>query len=173
MHRRTFAGVLLGLPLGLAGCGWEPLNLTPEAGPAADELRAIHVAPIAERVGQRLAVGLRESFNPNGIPTPPRYTLRITLQIIRLDLGIQIQGLGTRGRVDIYATFTLTETATGAVITNGTSHAAESFDILANEYSNVVAEEDARNRCVDELRRDLLSRLIVVLQNRIADQGKK
>ena len=52
--------------------------------------------------------------------------------------------------------------------TAGTSHVAELFDILANQYSNVVAEEDARNRTVEELRRDLVSRLTIFLQNRRA-----
>jgi LPS-assembly lipoprotein len=173
LSRRTVAGLLLlGLPLSLAGCGWTPLYADGEAADVDPELRAIRVAPIAERVGQRLAMALRESLNPAGIQTPQRYLLRITLQVVRIDLGVQTQGLGTRGRVDIYATYYLTDTKTNAQVTADTIHLAESFDILANEYSNVVAEEDARVRAVEELRRDLISRLTVIMKYRKADQPK-
>jgi LPS-assembly lipoprotein len=162
-------GLALGLGLsGPGGCSWEPLYADREAGPADADLRAIGVAPIPERIGQKLALALRESFNPTGLPTPRRYLLRTTLQISRADLGVQTQGFGTRGRLDVYANFFLTETASGAQLLSGTSHVAESFDILANLYSNVVAENDARTRTVEELRRDITARLTVFLQRRAA-----
>jgi LPS-assembly lipoprotein len=173
-HRRTFVGLLLlGLGASLAGCGWEPLYADREAPQADADLRAIYVAPIPERIGQRLELALRESFNPSGIPTPQRYVLRVTLQVVRLDLGIQTQGLGTRGRLDVYANYTLTDGKSRAVINAGTSHAAESFDILANQYSNVVAEDDARVRAAEELRRDLVSRILIVMHHRAAEAAAK
>src|SRR5438034_3017915 len=100
--RRAMFGWSLGLMLGLglsalAGCGWAPLYADPATGPADEELRAIGVAAIPERIGHRLALALRESLNPTGQPTRQRYLLRTTLQVARLDLGIQTQGLGTRG----------------------------------------------------------------------------
>ena len=54
-----------------------------------------------------------------------------------------------------------------------TSHVAESFDILANEYANVVAENDARTRAVEELRRDIMIRLTLFLQRRAAEPAAK
>src|SRR6266571_2823717 len=97
--RRALSGWSLGLLLGLgllqmAGCGWAPLYADLVTGPADAELRAISVASIPERIGQRLALALRESLNPSGEPTRQRYLLRTTLQIARSDLGIQTQGLG-------------------------------------------------------------------------------
>jgi LPS-assembly lipoprotein len=171
-------GMALGMALGLglsvlAGCGWAPLYADPETGPADEELRAIRVAPISERIGQRLALALRESLNPTGEPTPQRYLLRTTLQTVRLDLGVQTQGFGTRGRLDAYATFFLSDSKSGAALLSGSGHVSESFDILANEYSNVVAEDDARTRAVEEMRRDIVSRLIVFLQRRAAEPAAK
>ena len=165
-------GVGLALALCLAalgGCGWSPLYANLETGPAEAELRAIKVAPIPERIGQNLALALRQSLNPTGEPTPQRYVLRITLQTLRQDLGVQTQGLGTRGRLDASASFFLTDRTRNTPLLSGFTHVAESFDILANEYSNVVAEDDARIRAVEELRRDILSRLIVFLQRRVAE----
>src|ERR1051326_7651975 len=158
-------GVVLGLGVSvLGGCAWVPLYASPETAPADEEIRAIRVAPITERIGQQLALALRQSLNPTGEPTPQRYLLRTTLQTVRQDLGVQTQGLGTRGRLDATASFFLTDMMRNAPLLSGTSHVAESFDILANEYSDLVAEDDARTRAVEELRRDILARLIVFLQ---------
>jgi LPS-assembly lipoprotein len=176
--RRAFFGQTLGMALGLlvtslSGCGWTPLYADPESGPADAELRAIKVAPIPERIGQNLALALRQTLNPTGEPTPQRYLLRITLQTLRQDLGVQTQGLGTRGRLDASASFFLTDSTRNIRMLSGFTHVAESFDILANEYSNVVAEDDARTRAVEELRRDIVSRLIVFLQRRAAEPTAK
>ena len=173
-RRRALFGWALATPLalglsGLGGCGWEPLYADREAGPADEALRAIRVLPIPERIGQKLALALRQSLNPTGESTPQRYLLRVTLQTHRQDLGIQTQGLGTRGRLDVYAAFFLSDSKSGAQLLTGTSHVAESFDILANEYSDIVAEDDARTRAVEELRRDIVGRLILFLQRRAAE----
>ena len=57
---------------GLSGCGWAPLYADIETEAASEELRAIKVDPIAERIGQRLEIALRNSLNPTGEPTPAR-----------------------------------------------------------------------------------------------------
>ena|ERR1700687_2027499 len=167
-------GIVLGLGLSvLGGCDWAPLYADRETGPANEEVRAIRVAPISERIGQKLALALRQSLNPEGEPTPQRYILRTTLSTSRQDLGVQTQGLGTRGKLDAFANFSLNDSTTGAQLLIGTSHVAESFDILANEYSNVVAEDDARTRAVEEMRRDIVTRLTLFLQRRAAQRAVK
>jgi LPS-assembly lipoprotein len=166
--RRALLGWVVAVPLSLGGCGWAPMYADSATGPADDDLRAIRVTPIAERIGQKLAIALRDSLNPGGEPTPQRYMLSVTLQVIRLDLGVLTQGIGTRGRLDVYAKFTLADTAAKTVPLSLTSHVNESFDILANLYSNVVTEEDARTRAVEELRRDIIARLTVFFQRRAA-----
>ena len=166
-RRLQFAVIAVNL-IGLAGCGWTPLYADPASGPSDAELRAIRVAPIPERIGQKLAIGLRDSLNPTGEPAPQRYLLRTTLQTARLDLGVLTQGAGTRGRFEATANYALTDIRSGAQIFAATSRAAESFDILANYYSNLVAEEDARTRAAEELRRDMLTQLTLFLQRRVA-----
>jgi len=150
----------------LGGCGWTPLYADPATGPADKELAAIKVMPIPERFGQRLEWALRTSLNPSGVPTPERYRLRVTLQTVRQDLGVITQGIATRGRFDAYAQFSLDDSSSGKPLLQGNSHVAESFDIVANEYSSTVAEDDSRVRSVEELRRDLVSRLTVFMQRR-------
>src|SRR5438067_13684739 len=171
--RRALLALALGALLALPGCGWEPLYADRETGPADLELRAIKVDPIAERIGQRLTLALRESLNPDGAPAPQRYRLSILLTTARSDLGIQQTGLGSRGKLDANANITLRDIRTGAPLLTTTSHVAESFDILANEYASVVAEDDARTRAVEELRRDIVTRLTLFLQRRAAETGPR
>jgi LPS-assembly lipoprotein len=168
-RRRIVLGGASILLLALAGCGWVPLYADLESGPAGDELRAIRVSPIPERIGQRLALALRNTLNPEGIATPSRYQLATTLQTVRSDLGVQTTGIGTRGKLDVNATYSLNEIRTGAQLFQNSSHVAESFDIVANEYASLVAEDDARTRAVEELRRDMLTRVALFLQRRVAE----
>src|SRR6266851_1307638 len=159
--------------LALIGCGWTPLYADRESEPADEELRAIKVDPIPERIGQRLAWALRESFNPTGVATPQHYRLRTLLTTARADLGIQSTGLGSSGKFDATAALTLLDIKTGTPLLATASHASESFDIVANEYASVVAEDDARTRAVEELRRDIVTRLTLFLQRRAAGTGAK
>ena len=103
---RLLFALALGIVLALAGCGWAPLYADRETEPADVELRAIKVDPSPDRIGQRLAWALRESFNPTGVPTPQRYRLSTLLTTARADLGIQSTGLGSRGKFDANAIFT-------------------------------------------------------------------
>ena len=171
--RRLLLLVALVAAAGLSGCGWTPLYADPETGPADADLRAIKVNPIPERIGQRLALGLRESLNPDGAPAPQRYRLDILLIASRADLGIQSTGLGSRGKLDATANIILRDIKTGAPLLSTSSHVAESFDIVANEYASIVAEDDARSRVVEELRRDITARLTLFFQHRAAEGGPK
>jgi LPS-assembly lipoprotein len=155
----------LAMPAALGGCGWEPLYANHETAAATADLRAIQVARISERVGQMLETGLRNSFNPEGVETKPGYRLNVILSTTLQDLGIQSQGLGTRGEVQIIANYTLIELPGGKVVQTGFVHASDSFDIQANGYSTVVAQNDASRRDVEEIRREIVARLTMFMQN--------
>src|SRR6516164_3662925 len=99
----------------LSGCGWTPLYADVKTETASEELRAIKVDPISERIGQRLAIALRNSLNPTGEPTPTRYKLSTVLVVVLSNLGIQSQGLATLGQLDATATFRLIDLQTGGI----------------------------------------------------------
>jgi LPS-assembly lipoprotein len=166
--RRYVLALSLGLPALLAGCGWEPLYANHESDPVNAELRQILVSPIVDRLGQRLEFALRDSFNPTTERAEHIYRLQVALSTTFSDLGIQSQGLGTRGEVQVYATYHLFDIASGEQLQTDTIHTIDSFDIQANGYSTVVAQEDAFKRCGEEIRREIVGRLTLFLQGRKA-----
>ena len=166
--RRSLLGLLMASPA-LAGCGgWEPLYADRQTETADADLRAIKVIPIAERVGQRLEMALRHSFNPTGESTKQRYLLKACHVGLARGLGVQSQGLGTRGTVQATASYILSDIATNGTLTSGSIRTADSFDIQANGYSTVVAQDDALTRSVEDLRREIVSRLTMFLQRHAA-----
>jgi LPS-assembly lipoprotein len=166
--RRDFVVLALGLPALLAGCGWEPLYANRDTEAAGADLRAIRVYPIPDRVGQRLELALRTALNPSNEPAKQLYLLRVTVSTALSDLGVQSQGLGTRGDAHLYATYRLTEITSNKLLQTSSIHTIESFDIQANGYSTVVAEDDAYARNVEEVRREIIARLTTFMQNRKA-----
>jgi LPS-assembly lipoprotein len=160
-------------PPALSGCGWAPLHADIASGPASEELRSIRVDPISERIGQRLAMALRNSLNPDGEPAPERYRLRTSLTRYLSNLGIQSQGLATLGKLDVYATYYLIDVQTGGTLLANTVHVANSFDLNPNQYSTIVGEGDAAVRSVAELNQEIVTRLTLFMQRRIAEKSPK
>ena len=159
--------IVIALSLAVAGCGWAPLYADPQNGPASAELRAIHVDPIPERIGQRLELMLRNSLNPTGEPTKERYRLQTSLRFALSALGLIAAGTSTVGRVDLVATYRLTDLQTGALLQTETLHSQNSFALNPNQYSTVVGEYDAALRSAVELDEEIVTRLTLFLQSRV------
>jgi LPS-assembly lipoprotein len=158
--------IMLTLPL--LGCGWERLYADPQTGPADAELREIRVAPIPERIGQRLEIALRDALNPTGAPAPHRYTLSMTLSYSLSSLGLQSQGTATLGQIDVHSTSNLRDDRTGQNLLTISLHEQNSFELNPNQYSTVVAEDAAGVRTVIELTREIMLRLNLFMQRRVA-----
>jgi len=172
--RPFLLAAVLGASFALASCGWAPLYADPETGPASEELRAIKVDPMPERIGQRLEIALRNSLNPSGEPAPAaRYRLRSTLATNLTNLGIQSQGLATLGKLDIFATYFLIDMQSGNNLLVNTLHDANTFDLNPNQYSTTVGEDDTAVRSVAELDQEITTRLTLFFQRRLAEQKAK
>ncbi len=156
---------LLASTLALGACGFHPLYGDERAAVDEPALAAIRVLPIAERLGQQLELELREALNPQGERTKTLYNLVTLLTQARVDLGIQRDASSTRGRVDVYATITLTDAKSSKVIYTGRVQSTSSFNILTDGYAAQVAEDDARARTVRDLTAEIRTRLTLVLRS--------
>jgi LPS-assembly lipoprotein len=173
LTRRFLVAAALSASFALTSCGWAPLYADPETGPASEELRAVQVDPILERIGQRLEIALRSSLNPSGEPAAALYRLRTTLSTSLSNLGIQSQGLATLGKLDVFATYFLIDMQSGNNLLVNTLHVANTFDLNPNQYSTIVGEDDAAVRSVAELDQEIVTRLTLFFQRRLAEQKIK
>jgi LPS-assembly lipoprotein len=149
------------------GCGFRPLH-APDAvvgeeaavSPATrEELAATVVAPIADRPGQILRNELVFLLRtPNEAPAA-RYSLDVGLTETLDKVAVQVTGLATRANLRLNAQYTLTDLATGQVVTQGQVGAVGSFDLLDNEFATLVAARYTREQLARRLARILHTRL--------------
>ncbi|HUH83103.1 MAG TPA: hypothetical protein VLX85_00750 [Stellaceae bacterium] len=151
--------------LALGACGFHPLYS--EETDAVDEpaLASVRVLPIANRLGQQLEFSLREALNPHGERAKTLYNLTTALQQTHADLGIQRDASSTRGRVDVYATITLSDARSSKVLYTGHVQSTSSYNILTDGYAAQVALDDAGTRTVRDLTTEIRTRLVLVLRN--------
>ena len=173
VRSRELLALAVVLVLPLSGCGWQRLYADPQSGPASEDLRAIQVFPISERIGQQLEMALRNSLNPTGEPTKFLYALHTTLTVSLSALGIQSQGTATLGRIDVSASFVLVDNRKGSTLLTNSVHVQNSFELNANQYSTVVGEDDARVRSVAELNQEIVTRLSLFMENRAVQTPPK
>jgi hypothetical protein len=171
--RRALLTLTVALALQLSGCGWERLYADPQSGPASADLRAIKVLPIPERIGQWLELALRAALNPTGEPAKTLYTLRTTLYYSISSLGLQSQGTATLGKIDVNSSSYLMENSTGRNLLTISLHVQNSFDLNPNQYSTVVGENDAQTQSLAELNQEIVQRLAIFFNQRVAEQAPK
>jgi LPS-assembly lipoprotein len=163
---------------GLAGgCGFRPLYATgavagDAASPAArEELAATEVAPIADRSGQILRNELVFLLGAAGKAPAARYSLGVALTETLSTVAVRITGLATRADLRLKARYTLTDLATGAVLTEGQADAVGSFDLLENEFATLIAGRYTREQAARRLARLLHMRLAAFYGTREVDAG--
>ncbi len=159
--------LLIALAAALGGCGFHPLYGGRTAGAYDPDLAAIKVASIPDRDGQILALALREKLNPRGADLPVRYTLRTNIAVTRGDLGIERNATSVRGQIEIVAHYDLIGPG-GAILLHGRSHTISAFNIVQDGYATKVAEDDARERALNDVSDDIVMNLALFVRNRRA-----
>lgn len=144
--RRGILAALASAPL--AGCGFHPLYGGHTAGEYDPRLAAIKVDPIPDRDGQLLALALREKLNPRGVALPTRYTLSVILTLTLTDLGIQRNATSTRSEINAAASYTLQGDGINIA---GSSRTVSAFNLQNDAWAATVAQNDARERAIEDL----------------------
>lgn len=155
LGRRAALALLLGglvaLPA-LAGCGFRPLYGSASAsGETAERLAKVEISRIPDRPGQVLRNYLIRRFNPGGRPESPLYTLNVSVQEIRQNLGIAKDATATRANLILNGTMVLIDRGNGTVLLQRPVSSITSFNILLDEFANLVAERNARDRALQQI----------------------
>jgi LPS-assembly lipoprotein len=142
----------------LAGCGLTPLYSGGGAGPIAQSLRAIEVAPIEGRAGWLVRTALQDRLG--GVrPGASRYRLVVRLDDSIVGFGIRPDDSETRERRTLRARYQLVEAETGTVVLDATAGSDAGVDVVSSDYANVAAEQTALERLSKEVADQIVTRL--------------
>ncbi|TAN71511.1 MAG: hypothetical protein EPN20_04600 [Magnetospirillum sp.] len=158
------AALLIGLlVLGPTGCGFAPLYAKGggDKGGVNDDLAQIRIAPIKDRLGQKLRNALVQRVTPRGEPGDYRYTLLVTLADGVSDLGYRRDSFATLGNFTLTATISLS--GNGVTVLAGSSTTTVSFDYLGPRYASLATERDAQDRAISQLAEDIRAQLAVAI----------
>ena len=169
--------LLLGLPAALlAGCGFEPVygdrTVTnpapgkPQTVRVSDELSAIWVEPIPNRVGQMMRNALIDRINGTYEPSQPRYRLEVRLQELKQALLERRDTLETATNLILIASYRL-KAPDGSALATNKSRTVVLYNQLTSPYATIAAEDFARERAVQLTAEDIRLRLSLFIANRL------
>ncbi len=166
MACRCAALLVLGAcALGLVGCGFQPLYGQSGAG-SSENLAAIQIDQIADRMGQRMRNLLFDKLTPRGAPDRPLYRLSVSLRESKQELAIRKDESATRANLTVIANFSLSVIQRPDIGTlSGTAASTNSYNVLQSEYATLSAENDARIRALAVLAEEIRLRVAAGLRN--------
>jgi LPS-assembly lipoprotein len=153
----------LGLASGLAGC-FQPLYSEAAHPGLVEDLRAIEVAPIKDRIGHYLADNLTTDLNGTGQTPTPKYKLTVTVSIASATPTVSsLTNVATSATMTAEAHYTLNKVDGGAQVLTGVANANASYDRTQQRYSDLRAARDAEIRLARSLSEEISLRLAAQL----------
>lgn len=148
---------LLAAPILLAGCTLQPLYAGGGAGPVAQTLGAVDVAPIPGRGGWLVRTALEDRLGPH--EGEARYRLEVELDDTITGFGIRADNSVTRERRTLRARYRLVDAALGTVLLDATAGSDAGIDVVSSEYATVAAEQTALERLSQEIADQIVRRV--------------
>ena len=159
--------IALLLSLSLAACGFKPMYATGANTPAVTtHFDQIEIAPIADRLGQKIHNGLLDQLTPYGAAQTSRYRLVVTLAENLQGFGFREDESITRQNFRLSAHYELVDIETGTALTKGDVSSNMAFDVVQSDFANHSAFEDARSRTAEQVVATLVLRLGSFFQTR-------
>ena len=156
--RRALRLAATAASLALAGCGLRPLYSGGSAGPVAQTLRSVEVAPIEGRAGWLVRTALQDRLGAQG-GGASRYRLVVRLDDSIVGFGIRPDDSETRERRTLRARYQLIEADKGTVVLDATAGSDAGIDVVSSDYANVAAEQTALERLSKEVADQIVTRL--------------
>jgi LPS-assembly lipoprotein len=153
----------LALSGALAGC-FQPLYSESAHPGLVEDLRAIEVEPIKDRIGHYLADNLITELNGTGQTPPPKYRLTVTVSTASTTPTVNaLTNVATSATMTAEAHFTLNRVDGGAQVLTGVASANASYDRSQRRYNDLRAARDAEIRLARSLSQDISLRLAALL----------
>ncbi|WP_370676299.1 LPS assembly lipoprotein LptE [Pleomorphomonas sp. PLEO] len=139
-------------PIGSPAAGGKPAMVT--------ELASIAIDTQTDRVPQALMNELIFQLRGGSALVAPKYRLHLVLTTGVSELAIRAsEDIAVAKLVSLTTTYTLTEIATGRVVTSDNIYTTSPFDVTSQRYANVRAQQDAEERAARAAAADIRLRL--------------
>ena len=149
----------LALAGALAGC-FQPLYSETAHPGLVEDLRAIEVVPIKDRIGHYLGDNLITELNGTGQTPPPKYRLTVTVTIASSTPTVSsLTNVATSATMSAQARFTLNKVDGGAQVLTGVADANATYDRSQQRYNDLRAARDAEIRLARSLSQEISLRL--------------
>lgn len=134
--------LLITILLSLSACGFHVIYSKDDLNFShIDDLAAIRIKKDRDRVSQLLKNNLYDLLNPDSIVVEPKYFLSLHTEKVVYPTFITLTGASGRNKVVLKVTYELQNLKTGAIISQGSSMANDSYDVTTNRYATSVSEE--------------------------------
>lgn len=160
--------ILLPALLALAACGFHPLygKLNGKPG-AASHFTQVYVPPIElENAGYEVRNDLLDLTQAKSQPAGTLYDFRIVLRDRNQDIAVQNTQVGavkeveiTRYNYTLIANYQLVDRKTQKVLAKGTESSLSAYDVVANPYATLTAQQDAQAHTARDIAQRLQLRL--------------
>lgn len=155
---RVFGVLLLAISQG--GC-FKPLLAGAEGGGLINELSAIKVEPISDRMGHYLANELAFAFSGSGLGGAPKYRLHVNLnQKVQTPVIDTVSGRASAASFMVDAEYRLRPISSDNTIASGVAFTLISYDRTSQRYSNMRAGRDAELKAARALAEQIRLKLI-------------
>lgn len=147
--------------LSLSACGFKPMLAKNIDGQTIlDKIQLVSVeGPDQPRLHRIISQEIGSSNNSY-------YQLRIQVHQEISSIGVMKDGQSTRYKVKDIFNYNLVETHTQDSVDSGSIFLYSSYDVPQSEFANYISERSTNDNLIEELCRELKSRLILVLSSR-------
>ena len=149
----------------LAGCGFQPLyGQGGRSDPLAAQLASIKVMQITEHYGQVMTNDLHDGLNPNALRITPVYQLDVALTDHNYQFATRADGTPSRSALSITANWILRRIGDNQIVAHGVIKSSAGYDVLDNDYANVVSGTNGELRAVRDLSDQIQTSIATYLQ---------
>ena len=136
----------------LAGCGFHPLYGDGSmSDDLAKQMASIRVMQISEHYGQVMTNNLSDGLNPHALRIPAAYNLEVALRENTYQFATRADGTPSRAALQLSATWLLRRLSDNQIVTKGSVKSSAGYDVLPNDYANVVTGGTDEIRAVRDL----------------------
>lgn len=152
----------------MGACGFTPLYATPDQSDSVvSELAAISVQAPNDRVNRVLRIALEDKLRATSLAAP-QYRVLLETRLSEANVAVQQDREVTRKNLRLRTSFALHDIETDELLFEAKSFGIVTFNRVASEFANIIAERDAEERVANQVAEDIHSKLAVYFERQTA-----